>query len=120
MKSLALATVAALFAVAEAVVTINTPNNLVQCQPTLITWSGGPGPFTLSYDGNNPTGPALETFPGLQGTSFTWDVDIPAGRSVGFLLRDSTGATSQTAAVTIQKGSEFRCSLSPRLDDTIR
>ncbi|KAJ8084721.1 hypothetical protein PM082_003497 [Marasmius tenuissimus] len=56
-------------------------------------------------DGNNPSGPALEQLGEQTGNSFTWKVDIEAGKSVGFLLRDSNGATSQTASVTIQEGS---------------
>ncbi|KAF9270803.1 hypothetical protein L218DRAFT_983216 [Marasmius fiardii PR-910] len=84
---------------------MNTPASLVECKPAQLTWSGGRAPyFLVVQDGNNPSGPAIERFPPQEGTSFTWLVNVAAGRSVGFLLRDANGATSQTASVTIQAG----------------
>ncbi|KAL0580967.1 hypothetical protein V5O48_001059 [Marasmius crinis-equi] len=91
-------------------VTMNTPTNLVACQPVQLTWSGGKAPYFISVqDGNNPTGTALERFDNQSGTSLSWTVNFAGGTSVGFLLRDSDGATSQTAATTIQAGSSTDC-----------
>uniref|UniRef100_A0A0W0FXC5 Secreted protein n=1 Tax=Moniliophthora roreri TaxID=221103 RepID=A0A0W0FXC5_MONRR len=126
MKFFATVSFAALVAAVQAQVTINTPANLVECQPTLLTWTGGQAPYFLvrentetrdlwgastsfSSHGENPSGPAIEQFPEQIGTSLTWVVDFPAGTSVGLLLRDSKGATSQSAAVTIQPGSSTDC-----------
>ncbi|KAI3605681.1 secreted protein [Moniliophthora roreri] len=144
MKFFATVSFAALVAAVQAQVTINTPYvvpfvvcecllipayrsaNLVECQPTLLTWTGGQAPYFLvrentetrdlwgastsfSSHGENPSGPAIEQFPEQIGTSLTWVVDFPAGTSVGLLLRDSKGATSQSAAVTIQPGSSTDC-----------
>ncbi|THU98471.1 hypothetical protein K435DRAFT_777457 [Dendrothele bispora CBS 962.96] len=83
--------------------TINTPVSLVSGQPTLISWSGGVPPFFLSVEpANQPGAPPLEDLGEQDGTSFTWNVDLAAGTAVGFLLRDSTGATAQSAGVVIQ------------------
>ncbi|ESK85806.1 secreted protein [Moniliophthora roreri MCA 2997] len=113
MKFFATVSFAALVAAVQAQVTINTPANLVECQPTLLTWTGGQAPYFLSYVLVNVAqrdhGPAIEQFPEQIGTSLTWVVDFPAGTSVGLLLRDSKGATSQSAAVTIQPGSSTDC-----------
>ncbi|KAF9643970.1 hypothetical protein BDM02DRAFT_1265401 [Thelephora ganbajun] len=102
--------VAALFAAVVSTVNaliVNTPTNVVQCQPLLITWDpqGSAGPFFLSiHPGDNPSGPALFSWDGLTGTSFTWIVTVSAGQSLGLLLRDNTGATSRSAAFTVFAG----------------
>ncbi|KAF9267756.1 hypothetical protein L218DRAFT_644986 [Marasmius fiardii PR-910] len=91
-------------------VTMNTPSNLVTCQPIMLTWSGGTAPYFLSLqDGNNFYGPALQQFAQQSATSTSWIVNVPAGKDVAFLLRDSAGQTSVTAPVTVQKGSEETC-----------
>ncbi|KAL0061931.1 hypothetical protein AAF712_011215 [Marasmius tenuissimus] len=90
--------------------TLNTPNNLVACQPVQLNWGGGKAPYFISVqDGNNPSGAALTQFPEQSGTSLTWLVNFQPGTSLGFLLRDSNGVTSQTASVTVQPGSGTDC-----------
>ncbi|KAK1217266.1 hypothetical protein PQX77_020115 [Marasmius sp. AFHP31] len=91
--------------------TLNTPNNLVACQPAQLNWAGGVGPYFISVqDGNNPSGAALLQFPEQTGTSLTWEqVNFQAGTSLGFLIRDKNGVTAQTAAVTVQPGSSTDC-----------
>ncbi|KAJ8081022.1 hypothetical protein PM082_017860 [Marasmius tenuissimus] len=90
--------------------TMNTPNNLVTCEPVKLHWSGGKPPYFISVqDGNNPSGPALEQFPEQSGTSLTWKVNFSGGTSIGFLLRDSSGVTSQTASVVVQPGASTEC-----------
>ncbi|EEB95656.1 hypothetical protein MPER_05335, partial [Moniliophthora perniciosa FA553] len=54
-------------------------------------------------------GPALFQFPEQNGTSLTWEVNFQAGTSIGFLLRDNNGATSQTASVQVQPGISTAC-----------
>ncbi|KAJ8081021.1 hypothetical protein PM082_017859 [Marasmius tenuissimus] len=90
--------------------TLNTPVKLVTCEPVKLRWSGGKAPYFVSVqDGNNPSGPALEQLPEQSGHSLTWKVNFQAGTNLGFLLRDSNGATSQTASVTVQPGSSTDC-----------
>ncbi|KAG6827455.1 hypothetical protein H0H92_011723 [Tricholoma furcatifolium] len=59
--------------------------------------------------GNEPSAAALESFSDLTGTSLTWTVNIAAGTSIGLTLTDSTGAIAQSAAFTINPGSNSTC-----------
>ncbi|TBU26217.1 hypothetical protein BD311DRAFT_779796 [Dichomitus squalens] len=94
MKSVSTAVAAAALLVAgvSAQFQINTPN-----PPTHITPGGQPGAA------------ALQQYPGLTGTSFTWPTNITSGTSIGFTLTDSTGATAQSAPVTINPGPDSSC-----------
>ncbi|EDR00987.1 uncharacterized protein LACBIDRAFT_312726 [Laccaria bicolor S238N-H82] len=122
--SLAAAAVFASSALAQ--LTINTPTNPVVCQPLLISWSGGTAPYYLVrtpksvtittlpdlrsiLPGNQPTAPALQTFPTQTGTSLTWIVNIAVGTSVGFHIVDSTGASQDSAPFSILTGSDTSC-----------
>jgi len=111
MKAVLAVSVAALFSLAQSQVTVNTPPQLVECQPIQITWSGGVSPYFLSVfpDGNPSV--VLENLSNssISGTSFTWEVNIASGQSVGFAVRDSTGVTGQSAAVGIQAGTSTTC-----------
>ncbi|KAG5353529.1 hypothetical protein C0989_005976 [Termitomyces sp. Mn162] len=87
---------------------INTPTNVVVCQPILLTWTGGTGPYFLVITGQ-PNGQALEDLGMVQSTQFSWTVNIPAGTSIGLTLRDSTGQIAQSAAFTINPGNDNSC-----------
>ncbi|KAF9790865.1 hypothetical protein BJ322DRAFT_414347 [Thelephora terrestris] len=105
-----LSVVALLSAVGSSVnaIMVNTPASAVECQPLLVTWDpqGSAGPFFLSVvPGTSPSSPALFSWSNLTGTSFTWVVAEPSGTSLGLLLRDQTGNTSQSAPFTVQAGS---------------
>jgi len=90
--------------------TINTPANVVECQPTLITWSGGVAPYFLSIlPGGSPTAAALEDLGQMNTTSVTWTCNIQAGVSLGLTLRDSSGAVAQSAPFTVNPGSSTSC-----------
>ncbi|KAH9002974.1 hypothetical protein EDB86DRAFT_3073463 [Lactarius hatsudake] len=94
--------------------TVNTPLNVVVCQPLLISWSGGTGPyflrFVIIHPGAAPDDPALEDFGTQQGTSFTWTaVNFPSGTSLDITLRDSGGLISQSAPFTVQTGTNTAC-----------
>ncbi|KAH8099938.1 hypothetical protein BXZ70DRAFT_939653 [Cristinia sonorae] len=92
-------------ALAQGPITINTPENVVVCQPTLLTFSGGVPPYILSVlPGNQPSAQPLEQYTNLTGTSYTWNANIAAGTQVGLTLRDSTGAAGQTAPFPINAG----------------
>ncbi|KAI0833455.1 hypothetical protein BC628DRAFT_1414242 [Trametes gibbosa] len=123
MKSLSasLLSVALLALAANAQLQINTPNPPTQCVPIQFTWSGGNPPFFLvsamlrsfqlrrlnlpsSIFSTGPQAAALQQYPGLQSSPFTWSTNITAGTSIGLMITDSTGATAQSAPVTIQSG----------------
>ncbi|KAG2066652.1 hypothetical protein BDR04DRAFT_1106311 [Suillus decipiens] len=92
--------------------TINTPVNVVECQPTLLTWSGGISPYYLTVvhlPGATPNGVALENLGQQNGTSVTWICNIASGQSIGLTLRDSSGSIAQTAPFTVNPGSSTSC-----------
>ncbi|KAG1747242.1 uncharacterized protein EDB91DRAFT_1117147 [Suillus paluster] len=85
--------------------TINTPSNVVECEPTLISWSGGTAPYFLSIlPGATPNGAALENLGQQNSTSVTWTCNIATGTSLGLTLRDSAGLVAQTAPFTVNPG----------------
>ncbi|KAI0707369.1 hypothetical protein C8Q76DRAFT_818486 [Earliella scabrosa] len=92
MKSLSASIVTAALLVAGVAAQdfqINTPNPPTQCVPARFTWSGGQGAIT---PGGVPGAAALQQYPGLTGTAFTWPTNITAGTSIGLTLTDATGA----------------------------
>ncbi|KAG2110848.1 uncharacterized protein F5147DRAFT_687509 [Suillus discolor] len=90
--------------------TINTPANVVECQPTLLQWSGGTAPYYLSIlPGATPNGAAVENLGQQNSTSVTWVCNIQSGTSLGLTLRDSTGLTAQSAPFTVNPGSSTTC-----------
>ncbi|KAF9791019.1 hypothetical protein BJ322DRAFT_1039267 [Thelephora terrestris] len=103
---------AALISLVPAVLglTINTPGSVVQCQPVLLTWSGGTPPYYLSLiPAGQVSAPALETFPTQNGTQLTWTVDQQQGASFNIALKDSTGAVAYSDIVTVQPSSDKTC-----------
>ncbi|KAJ3491766.1 hypothetical protein NLI96_g436 [Meripilus lineatus] len=121
MKAFTSLIATALFATsAVAQFMINTPANVVVCQPTLLTWTGGTPPYFLRQmhlpflsdsilPGATPGGEALQQFTGLTDTSFRWSTNIAAGTFIGLTLRDNTGATAQSAPFTINSGPDTSC-----------
>ncbi|EIW57532.1 uncharacterized protein TRAVEDRAFT_29596 [Trametes versicolor FP-101664 SS1] len=118
MKSLStsLVSVALFVAATSAQLTLNTPNPPTQCVPVQITWTGGTGPFFLVSQicgyinpANQPGATALQQYPNLQSSPFTWSTNITANTAIGFTITDSTGAQGQTAPVTIQSGPDSSC-----------
>ena len=105
-----LAVLSASFPSAVAQMQINTPNAPTQCVPAQFTWTGGTSPYFLALASEDPYGgPALQSFAGLTGTSFTWSANISAGTSFRLILTDSGGQTNQSAPVTIQSGPDSSC-----------
>jgi len=89
---------------------IQTPAALTECQPVLISWSGGTAPYFVAViPGGQPSASALENFPEQNGTSTTWTVDLAAGTSVAFKVTDGTGEINYSQAVTIVPGSSTAC-----------
>ncbi|KAJ5391634.1 hypothetical protein N7509_007124 [Penicillium cosmopolitanum] len=67
-------------AIAQDVFTINTPSTLVS---TLLTWSGGVAPYSLSVKGGgNAAGPSLEDLGSQDDTSYEWKVDQQASTTL--------------------------------------
>ncbi|KAF8199580.1 hypothetical protein BJ912DRAFT_655872 [Pholiota molesta] len=106
------ATTAALVSAIPCIVslTINTPTSVVQCQPELLSWTDGAPPYYVSIlPGGEPGATPIKSFDTQTGMSLTWNVDIAAGTSVTFALKDSTGATAYTDTVPIQAGPDSSC-----------
>ncbi|EKM56361.1 uncharacterized protein PHACADRAFT_253429 [Phanerochaete carnosa HHB-10118-sp] len=106
---LALFTVFASAGLVAAQFQINTPDNLIECVPSLITWINGDSPFTLVIHEPDANGHIIQEFSDLTSRSFTWSTDVSAGTTVGFSLRDRSGAEAQSAPVTILAGSSTSC-----------
>ncbi|KIM68376.1 hypothetical protein SCLCIDRAFT_1209192 [Scleroderma citrinum Foug A] len=110
MKPVALlAAVAAIVPVAFGL-TVNTPGNVVECEPTEFDWSGGQAPYYISLiPGGQISAPPIKEFPNQEGTSYTWLVDLPVNTIFNFALKDSLGATSYSDILTIGAGSSTSC-----------
>ncbi|WVO22133.1 uncharacterized protein IAS62_003458 [Cryptococcus decagattii] len=90
--------------------TVSTPASLIQCQPVLLSWSGGTAPYYLAViPGGQASAAALKDFGEQSGTSLTWIVDTASGTSVSVKVTDSTGAINYSSPVTIQAGSSDSC-----------
>ncbi|KAG2367047.1 hypothetical protein BDR07DRAFT_1394689 [Suillus spraguei] len=90
--------------------TINTPADVVECQPILLTWSGGASPYYLTLvPGGQSMASPIKSFPTQTGTSYTWNVDLQANTIFNIALKDSTGSTAYSDIVTIMSGSDTSC-----------
>ncbi|KAI0356776.1 hypothetical protein OH77DRAFT_1588693 [Trametes cingulata] len=93
------------FAVAPLV--INTPAEVVQCQPTEITWEGGVAPYDLVI--TDVSLAESETTFALIGHSFRWPTDLPGRTLVDFAISDGSGQTATSALVLIQESADSSC-----------
>jgi len=112
MKSFA--TAAALVSLLPAVLAqnlmVNSPANVVQCEPTQLTWTGGSPPYYLSLiPAGQPSAPAIKEFPTQQGNSYTWMVDLQQGTSFTIEVKDSTGTPAYSSIETINPSSDSSC-----------
>jgi len=84
--------------------TVNTPSQVINCQPVIINWTGGTPPYFLTIlPGNQPTGSAIVNLGEFTGNTATWFVNIlQQYKTIILNLRDSTGAISQSAPINIQ------------------
>ncbi|CAE6392940.1 unnamed protein product [Rhizoctonia solani] len=89
---------------------INTPASVVQCQPAQVTWTASNTPVFVSIiPGGQPGAAALVDFGSQTGSSLTWTVNIAAGTSLTFQLRDSTGAVAYSSPISVQGSSDSSC-----------
>ncbi|KAH7341549.1 hypothetical protein B0J17DRAFT_647074 [Rhizoctonia solani] len=89
---------------------INTPASVVQCQPAQVTWTATNTPVFVSIiPGGQPGAAALQDFGQQTGQSLTWTVNIAAGTSITFQLRDSTGAVAYSSPISVQASSDSSC-----------
>ncbi|GAA5985484.1 hypothetical protein JCM5350_004014 [Sporobolomyces pararoseus] len=90
---------------------INTPTTgLFTCEPYLISFSGGQAPYTIRANQGGSVSQVLETIAtDVTATSYTWNVNLPAGQAVTLALTDATGATVYADQVTVQAGSSTSC-----------
>ncbi|EMD34128.1 hypothetical protein CERSUDRAFT_117626 [Gelatoporia subvermispora B] len=112
MKSFttAVALVAVLPAVLGQNLMVNSPPNIVQCEPTQLSWTGGSPPYYLSLiPAGQPSAAAIKSFPTQQGNSYTWNVDLQQGTSFSIELKDSTGNTAYSAIETVNPSSDSSC-----------
>ncbi|CDZ97643.1 hypothetical protein [Phaffia rhodozyma] len=101
-STLLVSALAAVSAVAQTALTVNTPFGLTFCQPSLLSWTGGTAPYYLTINQGGSTSAVLETLlSASSATSYTWIVDIAAATSVTVAIKDSTGATNFAQAVTV-------------------
>ncbi|OWZ58973.1 hypothetical protein C361_00263 [Cryptococcus neoformans Tu259-1] len=90
--------------------TVSSPASLIQCQPVLLSWSGGSAPYYLAIiPGGEASAASLKDFGEQSGTSLTWTVDIASGTSVSVKVTDSTGTINYSSPVTIMAGSSSSC-----------
>ncbi|KAF8348813.1 hypothetical protein F5887DRAFT_536392 [Amanita rubescens] len=95
---------------AIASLTINTPAGVVQCQPTLLTWSGGTPPYYLTLlPGGQVAGEPIQSFDATDDTSKTWLANVNPGQQITFALKDSTGETAFTDQVQVRQGTDKGC-----------
>ncbi|KAI0363774.1 hypothetical protein BV20DRAFT_87325 [Pilatotrama ljubarskyi] len=86
------------------------PRPPVQCVSFDFAWHGTASPFTFSIiTGDSPEGSPVESFPGINGPSFRWDSDLPAGTTFFIKIEDATGASATTGSLVMQNGSDDSC-----------
>ncbi|KAJ6560247.1 hypothetical protein B0H19DRAFT_1260876 [Mycena capillaripes] len=98
-------------AVAFGQLMINTPvPTPVECQPTLLSWSGGTPPYIITCaflaDANNQGNTLISFGTDITNTSLTWNTALPAGQACVLFIKDSTGQPQNSGLFTIQAGSD--------------
>jgi len=97
---------------ALAAFSVDTPPQLVQCQPVDIKWSGASaGAIDIIFvDPKNPCDSVLADLgTNNTGTSRTWTVDLKAGTPAQVSLVDSAGDEAWSGVVTVQNSTDSSC-----------
>jgi len=88
--------------------TINTIVQVVVCEPILLTWSGGVSPYHIFVIPANNLSATLFILGPLNGTEFTWVVNVTAGNSDVLQIHDNTGALADSGPFN-PTGSDTSC-----------
>jgi len=91
---------AASTALAQTQLMVNTPDDVVACEVTLLTWVGGTPPYILTYTAGGSTFSFNQTF----ATSVSWYVDLAPNTQVDLTIKDNTGTTAQSAIFSVASG----------------
>ncbi|KZT73140.1 hypothetical protein DAEQUDRAFT_662878 [Daedalea quercina L-15889] len=82
----------------------------ISSEPVLISWSSGTAPYFLSLVPGTDTGASpVKNFGELDGTSYTWTVDLAEGTTFTTVIKDSTGTTAFSDEQTVSSGSGTSC-----------
>ncbi|GJN87108.1 hypothetical protein Rhopal_000053-T1 [Rhodotorula paludigena] len=97
---------AAAFVAAQTPLFINTPSQLFQCQPVLLTWGGGEAPYYVRVvPGGQPTATPLATLQSaVDATTYSWRPALDVGTQITLLVSDNRGQSQGSAPVTIMAG----------------
>ncbi|EJT52934.1 hypothetical protein A1Q2_06881 [Trichosporon asahii var. asahii CBS 8904] len=82
------------------------PTSVRQCERTLLTWSGGAGPFRLRVTSGSGTSRQLGPSSGISGRSYSWLVDYPAGTRLTISVVPSLARYYPTVSVSVLSGSD--------------
>ncbi|KAL7004189.1 hypothetical protein EMMF5_006257 [Cystobasidiomycetes sp. EMM_F5] len=90
---------------------INTPASLTQCQPALLSFSGGQAPYFLAVlpAGQTAATPLLNLPNQAAAGTYTWVVNLAAGTNLSLRITDNTGATNYAAPLVIMSSSDSSC-----------
>ncbi|ORY76282.1 hypothetical protein BCR35DRAFT_353438 [Leucosporidium creatinivorum] len=108
MRSFTLAA-AALSLASSALATVNSPASLIECQPTLLSWTATTSPYYLSIIEDGDASNIAENLGTFTNTSYTWTVDLASGTNVSIALTDGTGQAYYSSSVLIIAGSSTSC-----------
>ncbi|KIJ48547.1 hypothetical protein M422DRAFT_28304 [Sphaerobolus stellatus SS14] len=109
--NLVLAVLAFSLGVKAVPLSIDTPASLVEtCTGTLIHFTGGTAPFTVSAI-SPVDGSTLEVIspPDQEVHNILWLVDIAAGTEIAYKVVDSVGTTRFSDAIVIQDSGDDSC-----------
>ncbi|EIW52111.1 uncharacterized protein TRAVEDRAFT_24785 [Trametes versicolor FP-101664 SS1] len=84
---------------AQAPLVVNTPTDARQCENTLITISGGLGPYFLEIQRGNEVVESFQT-----GGTFIWNTNVPEGSQIVLQAIDADEHFVQSAAFVVQQG----------------
>ncbi|KAI0649629.1 hypothetical protein C8Q79DRAFT_335164 [Trametes meyenii] len=89
---------------------IQTPQAVKQCIPTLFRWSGGTSPYFLAIvPSTDHTIAGIQGFQGLNGNSMSWSVNKSAGSVLTLVLTDITGVNTNSSLFTIGDSGDSSC-----------
>uniref|UniRef100_A0A0S1MIE7 Secreted protein n=1 Tax=Phakopsora pachyrhizi TaxID=170000 RepID=A0A0S1MIE7_PHAPC len=88
---------------------INTPTSLVQCLPSLISFSGGKPPYYVSAIPAGQTAAQPLADLGQHDAPFTWNVNLAGKTEISLQIRDTDGKINYSQGVKIQDSTNSTC-----------